>query len=109
MGVWKKQPFFVAVSRYLLGLGILGAAVSIAVGFVDYVPLVATGIGQAFIDQHRVHSTLAYVTTALYAGLFVARWRWARLPSVLSLGAALVGAVLISVTSYLGGEIRRVM
>jgi uncharacterized membrane protein len=105
----KRQPFFAAVSRSLVGLGVLGAGLSIGAGFVDYVPLVASGIGQAFIDQHRVHSVLAYVTTALYAGLFLARWRWARLPPALSLAAALVGAVLISVTGYLGGEIRRVM
>ena len=109
LGLWKKQPFFGAVSRYLIGLGLLGAAVSMAAGFADYIPLVASGIGQAFVDQHRLHSTLAYGTTALYAGLFAVRWRWARLPSSLSLGAALVGAVLITATSYLGGEIRRVM
>ncbi len=109
LGLWKKQLFFTAVARYLIGLGLLGAAVSIAAGFVDYVGLVAGGIGQAFVDQHRVHSTLAYGTTALYAGLFVVRWRWARLPSSLSLAISVVGAVLISTTSYLGGEIRRVM
>jgi len=109
LSLWRKQPFFAAVSRYLIGLGLLGAAVSIAAGFADYFPLVASGIGQAFVDQHRVHSTLAYGTTAAYAGLFVARWRWTRLPSSLSLTASLAGAVLISVTSYLGGEIRRVM
>jgi len=109
LGLWKKQPFFAAVARYLIGLGLLGAAVSIAVGFVDYGALVAGGIGQAFVDQHRVHSTLAYGTTALYAGLFVLRWRWARLPSSLSLAVSVVGAVLISATGYLGGEIRRVM
>lgn len=106
---WRKQPFFGMVSRYLIGLGLLGAAVAIVAGFVDYVPLVAQGIGQAFVDQHRVHSLLAYVTTALYAGLFVTRWRWQRLPRALSLAAAVAGAVLISVTGYLGGEIRRVM
>ncbi len=106
---WRKQPFFGMVSRYLIGLGLLGAAVAIIGGFVDYIPLVAQGVGQAFVDQHRVHSRLAYVTTALYAGLFVARWRWQRLPRGLSLATALAGAVLISVTGYLGGEIRRVM
>ncbi len=109
LGLWKKQPFFAAVARYLIGLGLLGAAVSMAAGFVDYVGLVAGGVGQAFVDQHRVHSTLAYGTTALYAGLFVVRWRWARLPSSLSLAVSVVGAVLISTTSFLGGEIRRVM
>lgn len=106
---WKKEPFFATMSRYLIGLGLAGAAVSISAGFVDYVRLVAGGIGQAFIDQHGVHSTLAYVSTALYAGLFVARWRWARFPPALSLAGAVAGAVLISVTSFLGGEIRRVM
>jgi uncharacterized membrane protein len=109
LGLWKKESFFAGVSRYLIGLGLLGAAVSGAAGFLDYVRLVAGGIGQAFVDQHRVHSALAYGTTALYAGLFIARWRWARLPSSLSVTASLVGAVLISATSYLGGEIRRVM
>lgn len=109
LGLWRKQPFFPMVSRYLIGLGLLGAAISMTAGFVDYASLVASGVGQAFVDQHRVHSTLAYGTTASYAGLFVARWRWARLPSSLSLAASLVGAVLISTTSYLGGEIRRVM
>src|SRR5574337_1331867 len=63
LGLRRKQPFFAAVSRYLIGLGLLGAAVSMAAGFVDYGALVAGGIGQAFVDQHRVHSTLAYGTT----------------------------------------------
>jgi len=31
------------------------------------------------------------------------------MPQPLSLGAAIAGAVLISTTGYLGGEIRRVM
>lgn len=105
----KKDPIFATGSRYLIGLGLLGAALSIILGFVDYIPLVAEGVGQAFVDQHKVHSLLAYATTLLYAGLFTARWRWRRMPQPLSLGAALVGAVLISATGYLGGEIRRVM
>jgi len=106
---WRKQSFFGLAARYLIGLGLLGAGIAIIAGFVDYIPLVAQGVGQAFIDRHGVHSLLAYVTTALYAAAFLARWRWRRLPLGLSLGAALIGAVLISVTGYLGGEIRRVM
>lgn len=106
---WKKDAFFATGSRYLIGLGLLGAAVSIILGFVDYIPLVAEGIGQAFVDQHKVHSLLAYLTTLVYGGIFAARWRWRRMPPSLSMGAAIVAAVLISVTGYLGGEIRRVM
>lgn len=105
----KKESFFATAARYLIGLGVLAAGVAIASGFVDYIPLVREGIGQAFVDRHNVHGLLAYATTALYGGLFAMRWRWRRMPQPLSLGASLVGAVLISATGYLGGEIRRVM
>lgn len=106
---YKQDPFFATASRYLMGLGVLTAGGSILAGFMDYVPLVAQGVGQAFVDRHSVHSLLAYGTTALYTGLLAARWRWPQMPRVLSLGAATVAAMLISITGYLGGEIRRVM
>jgi len=107
--VLKKESFFSTASRYLIGLGVLAAGAAIVSGFVDYIPLVREGIGQAFVDRHNVHGLLAYATTVLYAGLFATRWRWPRMPQPLSLGAAIAGAVLISTTGYLGGEIRRVM
>jgi len=107
--VFKKESFFLTASRYLIGLGVLAAGAAIVSGFVDYIPLVREGIGQAFVDRHNVHGLLAYATTVLYAGLFATRWRWPRMPQPLSLGAAIAGAVLISTTGYLGGEIRRVM
>ena len=107
--VFKKESFFSTASRYLIGLGVLAAGAAIVSGFVDYIPLVREGIGQAFVDRHNVHGLLAYATTVLYAGLFATRWRWPRMPQPLSLGAAIAGAVLISATGYLGGEIRRVM
>ncbi|TMI76838.1 MAG: DUF2231 domain-containing protein [Bacillati bacterium ANGP1] len=106
---YKKEPFFATASRYLMGLGLLAAVVSIVAGFMDYVPLVREGIGQAFVDRHNVHGLLAYLTTLLYAGLLATRWRWPRMPQALSLGGAVVAAMLVSVTGYLGGEIRRVM
>ncbi len=105
----KKESFYATASRYLIGFGVLAAGVAILAGFIDYVPLVREGIGQAFVDQHKVHSLLAYCTTVAYGGLLVTRWRWPRMPQALSLGAAVVAAALISVTGYLGGEIRRVM
>src|SRR5574341_427678 len=104
-----SDRFYATASRYLIGLGLLGALVAVVSGFIDYRPLVAQGIGQAFIDQHRLHSRLAYGATVLYAGIFFLRWRvraMARGPYVIM---ALVGAGLIAVTGYLGGEIRRVM
>lgn len=101
--------FFATGARYLIGLGLLGAAAAAVSGFVDYRPLVAQGIGQAFVDQHGVHSLLAYGTTALYGALFVLRWRVPALTPRVSLPLATAGAALIAVTAYLGGEIRRVM
>lgn len=104
-----KERFYTMTSRYLIGLGILAALVSIVFGFVDYRPLVAQGVGQAFIDQHRVHSLLAYASTLAYAAIFLLRWRGRPTSAGMYIGMAAVGAVLIAVTGYLGGEIRRVM
>lgn len=104
-----KERFFATGSTYLVGLGLLSAGLSIALAFVDYIPLVAEGVGQAFVNRHRVHSAVAYATTALYAGIFVARWRWKRMPTAAYLGISTVAAVLIATVAYLGAEIRRVM
>lgn len=107
--VRTRNRSFVTGSTYLVGFGLLGAAVSIVLGFVDYIPLVAEGVGQAFVDQHRVHSFLAYLATALYAGIFVARWKWKQIPAAVYLGSATVAAMLIAIVGYLGAEVRRVM
>ena len=103
------ERFYAAASRWLVGLGLLAAAVSIVAGFMDYRPLVAQGVGQAFIDQHRVHSLFAYGTTLLYAAMFIVRWRGRVISRGAYLGMTLVAAGLIAATGYLGGEIRRVM
>ncbi|MGH2398687.1 MAG: DUF2231 domain-containing protein, partial [bacterium] len=103
------ERFYASASRWLIGLGLLTAAVSIVSGFIDYRPLVAQGVGQAFIDQHRVHSLVAYGTTVLYGAMFLLRWRGRVMSRAAYLAMTLVGAGLISVTGYLGAEIRRVM
>src|SRR3970040_2191582 len=73
-----SERFYATAPRYLIGFGLLGALVAVVSGFMDYRPLVAQGIGQAFIDQHQLHSRLAYGSTVLYAGMFFLRWRgWA--------------------------------
>lgn len=103
-----KARFFLTASTYLIGLGLIGATVSIVTGFVDYIPLVAEGVGQAFVDQHRVHSVLAYASTLVYLGIFLVRWR-RPMSGTVYLGSAFLGAALIAITGYFGGEIRRVM
>lgn len=107
--VRTRERFFATASTYLIGLGLAGAAVSIVTGFIDYVPLVAEGVGQAFVDQHRVHSVLGYVTTAVYTGILLARRRWRAMPQALYLGIGAIAAVLIAMTGILGAEMRRVM
>ncbi|MGH2437087.1 MAG: DUF2231 domain-containing protein, partial [bacterium] len=101
------ERFYASASRWLIGLGLLTAAVSIVSGFIDYRPLVAQGVGQAFIDQHRVHSLVAYGTTVLYGAMFLLRWRGRVMSRAAYLAMTLVAAGLISITGYLGGEIRR--
>lgn len=104
-----RDRVFATTSRYLLGLGVLGAAGAIMLGFVDFIPLVAGGVGQAFVDLHGIHSKLAYTATGVYSVLFLARWRWPQMPTSLSVRLAILAAALISATAWFGGEIRRVM
>ncbi len=101
--------FFSRASRCLIGLGLLGAVVSIVFGFVDFRPLVAEGIGQGFVNKHRLHSTFAYASTIVYLVSFVLR----RLRPTLSRGAValllVLGVGLIVAAGWFGGEVRRVM
>lgn len=107
--VRRGDPFHFRAARGLIGLGLLGAAVSIATGIADALPLAAQGVGQAFVDRHRVHQAFAYLSTLLYATSFLIRWRRPDVGSTV-LGALMVaGAILIAVTGWLGGELRLVM
>lgn len=105
----RGEPFYARAAQLLIGLGLIGAAASVVTGFVDAVPLVREGVGQAFVDQHRVHQGVAYAATLAYAASFLIRWRR---PSVGRAGIAalmLAGAALIAATGWLGGELRMVM
>ncbi|MDR7543121.1 MAG: DUF2231 domain-containing protein [Armatimonadota bacterium] len=103
------ERFHLRAAQYLVGLGLLGALASVVTGFVDYGPLVREGIGQAFVDRHRVHSLLAYGAILVYAVAFYLRWRFPR-PARAALAALTVGgAALIAYVGWLGGELRLVM
>jgi len=104
-----RDRLYATASHMLIGLGLLAAVVSIAAGFVDYIPLVKEGVGSAFVQQHRVHSVLAYASTVLYGVLFFTRRRGRGMAAGPYLAGAVLAAALIAATGYLGGEIRRVM
>ena len=104
----RGDRFYDRASHLLIGLGLLGAMVSIVSGFVDFRPLVAEGIGQAFVDKHRVHSVLAYGATLIYLVSFLLRRR--RTVSRATITVLMVlGAGLIAATGYIGADVRGVM
>ncbi len=106
--VARRENLFATVSRYLIGLGLLGAAVSIVSGFFDLNRQIALGVGTGILIQHRIHSLLAYAATALYLVVFLVRWRRAAVPGW-TIILSLVGAAVIAATGFYGGELRRVM
>jgi uncharacterized membrane protein len=105
----RGDRFYLRASRYLIGIGLVGAAASIASGFFDYIPLVAEGIGEAFVLQHRGHSVFAAAATVVYGASYWVRRR-EEVPARGVLVILLVlGAALVAWAGWLGGELRRVM
>lgn len=104
----RRDTFFATVARWLIGLGLFGAAVSIGSGFFDLNRQIALGVGTGILIQHRVHSLLAYAATAAYLAVFFVRWRRPAVPGWTVL-LSLLGAVVIAVTGFVGGELRKVM
>ncbi len=107
---WRKhdQMFFRAAG-WLVGLGLLGAAVSIAFGWVDLLDQERQGVGPALLLRHRVHSLAAYLTTAVYLANALWRRRAEERVGAMLLALALFGAALVCITGYLGGTLRDVM
>ncbi|MGH2371958.1 MAG: DUF2231 domain-containing protein [bacterium] len=104
-----RERFYDRAGRFLIGLGLLGALIAIILGFVDFMALVAADVGQAFVDQHRRHSTFAYAGVATYLASFLLRWRRPDLNRA-AVGIFLVlGAGLIMWATWLGSHIRKVM
>lgn len=107
---WRRSELVFRQSAYwLVGVGLLGAAASIALGWIDLLAAEREGVGTGVLIRHGTHSSVAYVATAAYAGNFAWRWRVHNRPATGLLVLSVLGAVLIAVTAFLGGEIRQVM
>ncbi len=107
---WRRRdPLFPRAASWLVGLGLLGAAASIALGWVDLLNLEQQGVGTGLVLRHRLHSLLAYAATLAYAVNFVWRRRTPDRVGLPLLALSLLGAALVAVAGYMGGELRMVM
>jgi uncharacterized membrane protein len=108
---WRRpdRPMFRETAYWLIGLGVLTAFVSIAAGWMDLLNLEAQGVGTGILTRHLHHSLLAYLTTALFLGVFIWRWRTGDNAPAWLVAVALTAAVAVGVTGYLGHDIRQVM
>ncbi|MDR7522538.1 MAG: DUF2231 domain-containing protein [Armatimonadota bacterium] len=103
------ERFYFRASQILIGVGLLGAVASVISGYYDYIPLVAEGVGQAFVDRHKGHQAVSLAATAVYAASFLMRWRRPQAARGWLVGLMVVGAALTALTGWLGGELRLVM
>jgi len=94
---------------WLVGLGLLGALVSIVSGWIDLVDQERQGVGPGLLLRHRLHSGVAYAATVAYAVNLGWRFRSGNRLAGTLLVLSLVGAALIAIAGYLGGDLRTVM
>jgi len=107
---WRRaKAVYRETGFWLVGLGLLGAALSIALGWLDLLTQTRQGVGTGFLLRHDVHSWVSYGATATYLAVFVWRWRTANRPAPGWLGLSVLGAGLTLITDYLGGQLRNVM
>lgn len=107
---WRSQdPLYRRMAYWLVGLGLLGAGVSIALGWTDLFAVEAQGVGTALVTRHQLHSWIAYGATAVYLANFLWRWRTGNAAGRALLPLSLAGAVLIVAAGYLGAQVREVM
>ncbi len=102
-------PMYPRVSFWLIGLGLLGAAVSIPGGWLDYLRLLRQGVADPFGRVVFVHQVLAYATTAVYLAIFLLRWRRPALPRGPRFALALLAAGLIAATAWYGTTARNMV
>jgi uncharacterized membrane protein len=107
---WRQgDPLYRRTAYWLVGLGLLGALVSIGFGWIDLLEQERQGVGTGLGLRHRLHSGVAYAATGVYAANFGWRWRTRNRRSRLLLGLSVLGAMLIAIAGYLGGDLRAIM
>ncbi len=107
---WRREDaLYRRAAFWLVGLGLLGAILSIALGWVDLLAQESAGVGAGIVIRHRMHSVAAYAATAVYGMNFGWRWRTQNRVSAILLALSLTGAVLVAIAGYLGGDLRSVM
>jgi uncharacterized membrane protein len=107
---WRREdPLYRRAAYWLVGLGLLGALVSIALGWIDLLAQQREGVGAALVLKHRLHSEAAYIATLAYGTNLGWRWWTANRLSATLLTLSLVGALLVAIAGYLGGDLRSVM
>jgi uncharacterized membrane protein len=92
-----------------MGLGLLGAAVSVGSGWIDLLGYERGGVEPGIVRRHWMHSILAYASTAVYLVNFLWRWRRENRVTSVLLSLSILGAILIAVAGYLGGALRSAM
>jgi len=107
---WRREdPLYRRAASWLVGLGLLGALVGIALGWFDLLELERQGVGTGLLLRHRLHSGAAYGATVAYGLNFGWRRRAPNRFAGAFLILSVIGAVLIAIAGYLGGELRSVM
>jgi len=109
LGRRRSGALYREMALWLVGLGLLGAAGSIVLGWIDLLAQERQGVGAGLLLRHTIHSWLAYTATLAYLAVFVVRRRMKNQPGWGVLLLSLLGAALIGVAGYLGGEMRSVM
>lgn len=109
LALGRDDPMYRRTACWLVGLGLLGAAASIAFGWLDLLDQERQGVGPGLLLRHRIHSLVAYLATAVYLANFLWRRRTQNRVAGILLGLSLAGAILIAITGYLGGALRDVM
>jgi uncharacterized membrane protein len=87
----------------------VGALFSIGFGWIDLLDQERLGVGPGLLLRHRLHSGVAYAATVIYAVNFGWRYRSQNRFACGLLVLSFVGAVLVAIAGYLGGDLRTVM